>query len=150
MVSLQTERLRTVEQVRAFAEGSEPVDYKPKDRASAYAFVRRTVARFDYHRLGRAGRGCVRAYIGKAYGYSPAPVTRLIWQQAETGAVVDRRAGRARTATGSAISRRRCAETTSPPTYLDKAGGWVSPSHRKTTPQPDNKRVLDKLLEDLR
>ena len=75
MVSLQTERLRTVEQVRAFAEGSEPVDYKPKDRASAYAFMQRTVARFDYHLLGRAGWGCVRTYISKAYGYSLAQVT---------------------------------------------------------------------------
>ena len=41
-MTLQTERLRTMEQVRAFIEGSEPVDYKPKDRACAYAFVRRT------------------------------------------------------------------------------------------------------------
>ena len=37
-----------MEQVRAFVEGSEPVDYKPMERASAYAFVRRTLARFDY------------------------------------------------------------------------------------------------------
>ena len=81
-----------MEQVRAFVEGSEPVDYQPKDRASAYAFVRRTLAAFDYHRLGRADRGCVRAYIGKACGFSAAQISRLIRQQAETGAVVDRRA----------------------------------------------------------
>ena len=81
-----------MEQVRAFVEGSEPVDYQPKDRASAYAFVRRTLATFDYHRLGRADRGCVRAYIGKARGFSAAQISRLIRQQAETGAVVDRRA----------------------------------------------------------
>ena len=92
IVTLQTERLRTMEQVRAFVEGSEPVDYQPKDRASAYAFVRRTLAAFDYHRLGRADRGCVRAYIGKACGFSAAQISRLIRQQAETGAVVDRRA----------------------------------------------------------
>ena len=81
-----------MEQVRAFVEGSEPVDYQPKDRGSAYAFVRRTLAAFDYHRLGRADRGCVRAYIGKACGFSAAQISRLIRQQAETGAVVDRRA----------------------------------------------------------
>ena len=68
------------------------MDYQPKDRASAYAFVRRTLAAFDYHRLGRADRGCVRAYIGKACGFSAAQISRLIRQQAETGAVVDRRA----------------------------------------------------------
>ena len=91
-MTLQTERLRTMEQVRAFVEGSEPVDCQPKDRGSAYAFVRRTLAAFDYHRLGRADRGCVRAYIGKARGFSAAQISRLIRQQAETGAVADRRA----------------------------------------------------------
>ncbi len=91
-MTLQTERLRTMEQVRAFVEGSEPVDYQPKDRASAYAFVRRTLAAFGHHRLGRADRGCLRAYIGKASGFSAAQISRLIRRQAETGAVVDLRA----------------------------------------------------------
>ena len=90
-MTLQTERFRTMEQVRAFVEESEPVDYQPKDRASAYAFVRRTLAAFDCHPLGRADRGDVRACIGKAHGFSPAQISRLIEQQAETG-VEDRRA----------------------------------------------------------
>ena len=90
-MTLQTARLRTMEQVRAFVEGSEPVDYKPLDRASSYAFVRGALARFDYHLLGRADRGLVRAYIRKVCGFSPAQITRLIRQQAETGAVEDRR-----------------------------------------------------------
>ena len=90
-MTLQTGRLRTMEQVRAFVEGSEPVDYKPKDRASAYAFVRRTLVGLRYDRLGRADRGCVRAYIGKVCGFSPAQITRLVRQQAQTGVVEDRR-----------------------------------------------------------
>ena len=82
-----------MEQVRAFVEGSEPVDCKPKDRASAYArSCGGTLARLDCHRLGRADRGCVGAYIRKARGLSPAQITLLIRQQAETGAVEDRRA----------------------------------------------------------
>ena len=36
-VTLQTERLRTMELIRAFVEDSESVDYEPKGRASAYA-----------------------------------------------------------------------------------------------------------------
>ena len=90
-MTLQTERLRTMDQLRAFVEGSEPVDYRPEDRAAAYGFVRRTLARFDYRRLGRADKGVVRACIGKVCGFSPAQITRLIRQQAETGAVEDRR-----------------------------------------------------------
>ena len=91
-MTLQTGRLRTMEQLRAFVEGAEAVDYEPKDRAAAYELVRRALVRFDYHRLGRADRGCVRAYIGKVCGFSAAQTTRLIRQQAQTGVVVDRRA----------------------------------------------------------
>ena len=45
IVTLQTERIRTIEQVAAFVEANEPVDFHPIDRGSAYAFVARTLAR---------------------------------------------------------------------------------------------------------
>ena len=35
IVTLQTERIRTLEEVRAFMEGNGPVDIKLADRASA-------------------------------------------------------------------------------------------------------------------
>ena len=90
-MTLQTGRLRSMEQLRAFVEGSEPVDCKPEDRAAAYGLVRRTLARFDHHRLGRADKGVARARIGKVCGFSAAQTTRLIRRHAETGAVEDRR-----------------------------------------------------------
>ena len=90
-MTLQTGRLRTMEQIRAFVAGCESVDSKPKDRACVYAFVRRTLVKFDSARLGRADRGRVRAYIGEVCGFSPAQITGLVRQQAETGAVEDRR-----------------------------------------------------------
>ena len=58
-MTFQTERLCTLEPVRAFVEGSGPADYQPEDRRSAYEFVRRTLVRFGYPRLGRADRGCL-------------------------------------------------------------------------------------------
>ena len=91
-MTLQTERLRTIEQLEAFVEGSAPVDCKPLDRESAYDFVRRTLVAFDYHRLGKADRGCVRRYVVKVTALSPAQLTRLVARHAETGAVVDLRA----------------------------------------------------------
>ncbi len=66
IVTLQTERIGTLEEVRAFMEGNEPVDIKLADRASAYDFIRRTLVRFGYHAEGRAAKGLLRAYIGKA------------------------------------------------------------------------------------
>ena len=91
IVSLQTERLQSLEQVRAFVEGSEPVGYQPRDRESAYGFVQRTLVSFGYHCLGRAERGLIRRYIGKVCGFSASQITRLIRQQAQTGRVEDRR-----------------------------------------------------------
>ena len=91
-MTLRIERLRTIEQLEAFVAGSAPVDCKPLDGESAYDFVRRTLVAFDYHRLGKADRGCVRRYGVKVTALSPAQLIRLVSRHAETGAVVDLRA----------------------------------------------------------
>ena len=86
------------QQVRAFVEGSAPADYEPGDQAARYAFAQKTAAKFDCHLLGRADRGCARAYIGRTSarcGFSPAQTSRLLKQHAETGAVEARRAHKA-------------------------------------------------------
>ena len=54
--------------------------------------VRRTLVRLDYDALGRAGKGTVREFLGKATGLSRAQVTRLIGQYRATGRVEDCRA----------------------------------------------------------
>ena len=93
ILSLHVERLRAPEQVRAFLEGSEPVDFNPVSRDEAYAFVSRTPKRFDYARLGKTDRGLVKGFLGKATGLSRAQLTRLVRQFVKTGQVVDRRGG---------------------------------------------------------
>ncbi len=91
-MTLQTERLRTVEQIRGFLDATGQVDFRPQDREEAYGFVRRTLVRLDYDALGRSGKGTVREFLGKATGLSRAQVTRLIGQHRATGRVEDRRA----------------------------------------------------------
>ena len=56
IVTLQTERVRTLDQVRAFVEGSEAVDFTGADRESVYEFVRRALVRLDYAGRIRASR----------------------------------------------------------------------------------------------
>ena len=85
IVTLQTERVRTLEQVRAFVEGSEAVDFTGADRESVYEFVRRTLVRLSYERLGKPDKGLVRCNLAKVTGLSlgktqagefpPKPVT---------------------------------------------------------------------------
>ena len=93
IVTLQTERVRSLEEVRAFVEGSEAVDFVVSDRAGIYRLVRRTLVRLEYHRLGKAGKGLVKRYLGKVTGLSRAQLTRLIAQHRSTGRIEDRRGG---------------------------------------------------------
>ena len=62
IVTLQTQRVQTLEQVLAFVEGSEAVDFAGSDRAGVYTLVRRTLVKLDYHRLGKADKGLVKRY----------------------------------------------------------------------------------------
>jgi len=91
IVTLQTQRVQTLEQVRRVAEGTEAVDFALAERASAYEFIRRTLVQFDYAALGKADKGTGKAYLGKMTGLSRAQLTRLLAQHRSTGRICDRR-----------------------------------------------------------
>ena len=75
----------SLEQVEAFLEGSEPVQFESRDRTSLYEWVARTLREQGYSRLGKAGKGLVRRYMAKMTGLSRAQVTRLIGQYTGKG-----------------------------------------------------------------
>ena len=57
-MTLQTQRVRTLEQVRVFIEGSEAVDFVGGDREGVYDLLRRTLVQLEYHhRLSKRTRG---------------------------------------------------------------------------------------------
>ena len=88
---LQTERLRTLDEVRAVIEGNQRVDFQIADRESAYDFIRRTLVRFHYLGLSKPDRGVIRRYLAKMTGLSRAQLTRLIRPYRDAGRIVDRR-----------------------------------------------------------
>ena len=91
-MTLCTERIRTLDDIRAFLDGNVAADITPHDRKAAYAFVERAPVRFRYHvGLSRAGKGLVREFLAKVTGYSDAQLTRLIAQQRRTGHIRDHR-----------------------------------------------------------
>lgn len=122
ILSLDVERLRTPEQVRAFLDGNGPVDFQPVCRSEGYAFVSRMLSRFDYARLGRPDRGLVKGFLGKATGLSRAQVTRLVGQFVKTGRVEDRRRG----------APRRPFERRYTPAGVPASSAWT-PSTRATS-----------------
>ena len=86
-MTLQTQRIQTLDQVRRVAEGTEPVDFAFADRASAFDFIRRTLVQFDYSALGKPDKGAVKAYVGRMTGLSRAQLTRLMAQHRSTGRI---------------------------------------------------------------
>src|ERR1700716_2032570 len=68
----------SLEQVRAFLEGSGEVRFRAHERRELYEWVTQTLRQHDYSRLKRAGKSLVRSYLVKMTGLSlPVPDTRM-------------------------------------------------------------------------
>jgi hypothetical protein len=91
IVTLQTQAIQTLEQVRAFMAGAAPVSFTIAERDSAHAFMADTLRRFDYRQASRADRGVLRRYLAKVTGQSRAQITRRIAQFLDSGRISDRR-----------------------------------------------------------
>lgn len=91
IVTLQTQALQTLQQVRAFVAGAEQVSFTLADRPSAHAWMADTLKRFGYAHASRADRGVLRRYLAKATGLSRAQITRRITQFLAAGHCGDQR-----------------------------------------------------------
>ena len=90
-MTLRTERIRMLDQIRAFLAGNEPVDSELTDRGFTYALVRRTLARFEHHGLRKPDKGLVKRFLEKVADFSRSQVTRLIRQHRRRGHIRDHR-----------------------------------------------------------
>ena len=84
ILTLDTERLRTLEDIRTFMEGNRPVDFRSADCVDAYEFVRRTLVWFRHGTLDKPSKGLLKEFLGKVTGLSRAQLTRLIGQYRAT------------------------------------------------------------------
>lgn len=96
IVTLKTQGLQTLEQIRAFLEGTQALGLEAPAREAAYDWITAELRRFGYLRLSKAGKGLIRRYLSKATGLSRAQITRLITQFRETRHIRDRRGPPAR------------------------------------------------------
>ena len=75
---MQTSERLSLEQIRAFLNGSEEVGFKGKNRGEVYGWVNQTLRQQRYDALKRSERGLVRRYVEKMTGLSRAQATRLV------------------------------------------------------------------------
>jgi len=91
IVTIHTQGLQTLAQIRTFVEGNQPISFTLTDRQSAYSWMADTLRHFGYARCDRAERGVLRRYLAKVTGLSRAAVTRCSTQFAACGNIKDRR-----------------------------------------------------------
>lgn len=90
-MTLNTGSLRTLQEVRAFLEGTAGVGFEAPAEAARYAWIAATLQQFSYARLKRRDKGLVRQFVHKVSGYSRAQLNRLIAQWEARGSLSDQR-----------------------------------------------------------
>lgn len=85
----QAEKL-SLEQIRAFLEASEEVNFEGDKREENYGWIGGILQSHSYGKQNRANRGLLRGYIAKLTGLSRAQVTRLIGRYQKSGEVKER------------------------------------------------------------
>jgi transposase InsO family protein len=86
----------SLEQIRAFLQASEEIEFAGRNRKEIYSWVVQTLAGQQYHILSKEEKGLLRSYLGKMTGLSRAQVTRLIGQYLDQGTVEEKRYNRNR------------------------------------------------------
>ena len=80
IVTLNTQSLASLDEVRAFPAGNAPVDFAAAAGDGRYAWLARTLTQFRYATLKRAERGLLQDFMRKVTGYSRAQLIRLVRQ----------------------------------------------------------------------
>lgn len=78
IISMRERETWSLEQIRAFVEGSEEIRFEGQKRKEIYRWVEKTLVEQRDHSSGKAGKGLLRRYLEKMTGLSRAQVTRLI------------------------------------------------------------------------
>jgi transposase InsO family protein len=134
IISMDDTEATSLEQIQVFLAGSGEVRFAGQRRQEVYAWVEKTLVRFQYTRLDKPGKGLVRRYLSRMTGLSRAQVTRLIALQRRTGRITAAAYERTRFAT------RYTAADVNLLAYVDKAHGNLS--------GPATQRILEREYSD--
>lgn len=81
----------SLEQIRAFLEASEEIQFEGKRRQEVYDWITRLLHQQGYRTQGKGTRGLLRRYVAKMTGLSRAQITRLIGRYREHSEVKESR-----------------------------------------------------------
>ena len=89
-VSVRNGERLSLEQIRAFLEATEEIEFEAAHREEVYQWITQTLCEQEYWKQGRGVKGMLRRYIAKMTGLSRAQVTRLISRYQQGGVVRER------------------------------------------------------------
>lgn len=96
IVTLQTERLSDLEQIKRFLHGTTEIDFRAPDPAARRSWIEGVLRQFGYALRTRRERGLLLRFLIKVTGYSRAQMKRLIQQFRTEHHLRDRRGPPAR------------------------------------------------------
>jgi len=86
-LKMNDEQLQTLEQVKEFVTGSQPIEFRGLNASEKYQWTEAVLRRFRYPKLRKEGKGLLRSYLLKVTGYSRAQLTRLIGLYLKSGKI---------------------------------------------------------------
>lgn len=86
-INMDDTQINTLEQIQNILGTSTALVFKGLRREAVYKWIESVLKRFDYFRLGKKGKGLVKAYLERMSGFSRAQVTRLVLKKLLAGTI---------------------------------------------------------------
>ena len=86
-ITMDDTQINTLEQLQKVLESSTGIAFKGLRREAVYGWIESILKRFDYFRLGKKGKGLVKAYLERMSGISRAQMTRLVSRKLQVGSI---------------------------------------------------------------
>lgn len=84
-ITMHATQTPTLDEMRAFIDGSNSLAIKPVDKAEAYGWISRQLKGIKYASLNKRSKGVVIRYLMATTGYKPAQIKRLIGRYVRAG-----------------------------------------------------------------
>lgn len=78
-------RLKTIEEIEKFLDGSQSIDLEVKSRKEKYSFISATLIDFSYKKLCKKDKGIIKTFLKKVTGYETKQLKRLIRKWKKSG-----------------------------------------------------------------
>jgi len=85
VIYMSDKKIETLDDIRAFLEGTVEVEFSIADKGECYQWAQHTLVKFSYLKRSRQEKGVVIRYLMKISSYSRQQLTRLIAQYRKTG-----------------------------------------------------------------